>query len=464
MKKFFLLFFITLVALYFVGQNIIRGDSFNTLRNLITPSQKEYIKTILYPQIKIQQLKKDKDALEYDNERLNKIIKNISKPVIFDEYLKKNLIDLKFASSKSIQLNDYEIKVFEPVDDKLMFGSAYNNVPGSAYLEINNEDLYIISKSGVIGFTKLNNLKKEKFHFSQIENNIEKFLPFELMKTNNMYNINDALIHEDYLYISFTNEIYDGCFNTGIISANLNKEFLNFSYFFSPKECIHKEKNKDQEFYPIQSGGRMTILENNFLLLTTGDYRERYKAQDDKSIFGKVLSIDLDNKKHSIVSMGLRNPQGITLSKDTKYAITTEHGPMGGDEINITELNDNILDNFGWPISSYGEHYGGKVEANKEKYKKYPLYKSHKKFGYKEPLKSFQPSIGPSEIINYKKNFYLMSTLKDKSLYFIEIDKKKIKSIKRFETKQRMRDLKYHENTVYIYFESTGSLGILEVG
>ena len=97
MKKFFLLFFITLVALYFVGQNIIRGDSFNTLRNLITPSQKEYIKTILYPQIKIQQLKKDKDALEYDNERLNKIIKNISKPVIFDEYLKKNLIDLKFA-------------------------------------------------------------------------------------------------------------------------------------------------------------------------------------------------------------------------------------------------------------------------------------------------------------------------------------------------------------------------------
>ena len=253
MKKYFF-FLITLIALYFIGQNIIKGDSFNTLRNLITPSQKEYIKTILYPQIKIQQLKKDKDVLEYENDRLKKIVKNISKPVIFDEYLKKNLIDLRFTSSESIQLNDYEIKVFEPVNDKLMFGSAYNNIPGSAYLEINDEDLYIISKSGVIGFTKLNNLKKEKFHFSQIENNIEKFLPIELMKTNK-YNINDALIHEDYLYISFTNEIYDGCFNTGIISANLNKEFLNFSYFFSPKECIHKEKNKDQEFYPFNLVG-----------------------------------------------------------------------------------------------------------------------------------------------------------------------------------------------------------------
>ena len=47
---------------------------------------------------------------------------------------------------------------------------------------------------------------------------------------------------------------------------------------------------------------------------------------------------------------------------------------------------------------------------------------------------------------------------------FSSFDKKKIKSMKRFETKQRIRDLKYHENTVYIYFESTGSLGILEVG
>lgn len=464
MKKFFFFFFIILITLYFVGQYVIKSDSLKSLRNLITPNQKEYIKTIFYPQIKIQQLKKDNNNLQYENDRLKKIIKNISKPHIFDEYLKKKLIDLQFRSIQSIQLNDYEIKVFEPIGDKLMFGSSYNIIPGSAYLEINDEDLYIISKSGVIGFTKLNNLKKENFHFSQIKNNIEKFLTTKLMNISNSYNINDALIHNNYLYVSFTNEIYDECFNTGIIFAPLDKEFLNFDYFFSPTECIHATKNKDQEFYPIQSGGRMVILDNNYLLLTTGDYRERYKAQDDKSVFGKVLSIDLNNKKHSIVSMGHRNPQGITLSKDSEYAITTEHGPMGGDEINIIELKDKIVDNFGWPVSSYGEHYGGKIDANKKKYEKYPLYKSHKEFGYTEPLKSFQPAIGPSEIINYKKNFYLMATLRDKSLYFIEIDKKKIKSMKRFETKQRIRDLKYHENTVYIYFESTGSLGILEVG
>ena len=464
MKKILFFSLIILVSFYFIGQNIIKGDSFNSIRNFITPSQKEHIKTILYPQIKIQQLKKDNETLKFENYRLNKLVKNISKPYIFDEYLKENLVDLNFTSSDLIRLNDNVIKVFEPMGDKLMFGSSYNVIPGSAYLEINDNDFYLISKSGIIGYTELENLKKENFHFSQIKNNIEKFLSPELMKTSSQFNINDALIYNDHLYISFTNEIYDECFNTGIIYAHLNKEFLNFDYFFSPTECIHAKENKDQEFYPIQSGGRMIILDNNNLLLTTGDYRERYKAQDEKSVFGKVLRIGLNSKNYSIVSMGHRNPQGITLSKDSKYAITTEHGPMGGDEINIIELNDTIVDNFGWPFSSYGEHYGGKVDSNKKKYEKYPLYKSHKKFGYLEPLKSFQPAIGPSEIISYKKNFYLMSTLRDKSLYFIEISKKKIKSIKRHEVKQRIRDLKYHENTVYIYFESTGSIGILNLG
>ena len=107
------------------------------------------------------------------------------------------------------------------------------------------------------------------------------------------------------------------------------------------------------------------IILNNYLLLTTGDYREGIKPKII-TFFGKVLSIDLRSKNYSILSMGHRNPQGITLDKESKYIITTEHGPMGGDEINIIDLNDKIVDNFGWPISSYGEHYGGKVNATRK--------------------------------------------------------------------------------------------------
>ena len=49
---------------------------------------------------------------------------------------------------------------------------------------------------------------------------------------------------------------------------------------------------------------------------------------------------------------------------------------MGGDEININKLNSSEINNYGWPISSYGEHYGSR-ELNKENYLEAPLYKSH---------------------------------------------------------------------------------------
>ena len=64
-----------------------------------------------------------------------------------------------------------------------------------------------------------------------------------------------------------------------------------------------------------------------------------------------------------------------------------EHGPQGGDEINVIKLDHNTIQNFGWAISSYGEHYGGKnAPENKNKYQKYPLHNSHSEYGFLEPL------------------------------------------------------------------------------
>ena len=81
--------------------------------------------------------------------------------------------------------------------------------------------------------------------------------------------------------------------------------------------------------------------------------------------------------------MGHRNPQGLYFDIENNFILETEHGPKGGDEINLIEVdrgNENKIQNFGWAISSAGEHYRGKIEANK-KYEKYPLYKSHLEHG-----------------------------------------------------------------------------------
>ena len=103
-------------------------------------------------------------------------------------------------------------------------------------------------------------------------------------------------------------------------------------------------------------------------------------------------------------------------------------------------------------ISSTGEHYGGKDEDSKKKYEKYPLYNSHSEHGFIEPLKSFVPSIGISEIVKIKLNKYVVSSLRDESLYFFELNKQReIINLNRVEVFERVRDLKIKDNFLERY-------------
>ena len=164
--------------------------------------------------------------------------------------------------------------------------------------------------------------------------------------------------------------------------------------------------------------------------------------------------------------MGHRNPQGLYFDRENNFILEAEHGPSGGDEINMIEVdkinNDEIL-NYGWAIVSAGEHYGGKsVERNDKKYKKYPLYKSHSEYGFIEPLKSFVPSIGISEIAKIAENKYVVSSLNYRSLYFFQLNnEKKIINLEKVEVFERVRDLIFKDNKLYLFLEDTASLGII---
>ena len=120
---------------------------------------------------------------------------------------------------------------------------------------------------------------------------------------------------------------------------------------------------------------------------------------------GKVISIDLKSKKYEILAMGSRNAQGLYYDSISNVIIHTEHGPKGGDEININLNPDTkIVENYGWPISSYGEYEDDKFK------KEAPLHKSHKDYGFVEPIKYFVDSIGISEIIKVPDIFNKKST------------------------------------------------------
>ena len=95
--------------------------------------------------------------------------------------------------------------------------------------------------------------------------------------------------------------------------------------------------------------------------------------QDYNSSFGKILKIN-DTSIRTIFSVGHRNPQGLFLYDDD-YIISSEHGPKGGDEINLILYNKN----YGWPCKTFGTLYSYENTGNKKEI--WPILSDLEKFG-----------------------------------------------------------------------------------
>ena len=412
---------------------------------------------------KYSDLKKElKEKKALINDQLIYINKNNASHEI---NIKKKLKKLEFPKYKSLEINLYNNKKklnFYKSNNQLVRG-INNFFPGSGYLDLHENKLFLISATGLIGYS--NNLYGDSIIFNQINNNINDFLSLDEINKGNWFSVKDLLVVNNNIYVSFTNEQKNNCWNTSVIVAKLNFEYLKFSNFFEPKYCVKSKNNYDKEFNAHQSGGKLFKYDDDNIILTMGDYRLRKLAQDINSTFGKILKLNSKSKRYEILSLGHRNPQGLYYNLDKDYIISTEHGPHGGDEINLN-LNTKIVKNFGWAISSYGEHYGGKESyENKSKYKKYPLHKSHKDYNFIEPIKYFVPSIGISQLVQIKQNKFLLSSLKDESIYTFALNEKnELTEFKRIEIGERIRDMVYdsEKKEVVLFLENTASIGILK--
>lgn len=134
-------------------------------------------------------------------------------------------------------------------------------------------------------------------------------------------------------------------------------------------------------------GGRIAFLADGSLLLTTGDgFDFREQAQLPDSELGKVLRITPDGKA-AIFTLGHRNPQGLAVDPVRGMIFEHEHGPRGGDEVNILAAGKN----YGWPIATRGRDYSG---ATISPFRSYA--------GMQEPLLSWTPSMAPSGLAVYR--------------------------------------------------------------
>ncbi len=151
---------------------------------------------------------------------------------------------------------------------------------------------------------------------------------------------------------------------------------------------------------PQHFGGKLIFLPDGTLLLTTGEgFNYREEAQNTWSLLGKTVRIHTDGSipednpfadglsgHPAVWTYGHRNPQGLTLDPVSGTVYEHEHGPRGGDELNILTPGTN----YGWPAITYGMDYSGAYVSP---------FTEHPEMA--QPVKYWVPSIAPSGLAVY---------------------------------------------------------------
>lgn len=214
-------------------------------------------------------------------------------------------------------------------------------------------------------------------------------------------------------------------------------------------------------------GSRIVFDRSGHLWVGLGDrFSERDEAQNPANHLGKVIRIDRDGKAPAdnpfvgragaapeIWSLGHRNIQGAAAHPATGELWLSEHGPQGGDEINVAEPGRN----YGWPLVTYGRNYGSGTRIGEE----------GPKPGYEQPLRHWVPSVAPSGLAFVTSERYagwkgnlLMGTLRGQQLVRLTLDGRKIGSEQRLlqDFGQRIRDVRQGPDG-FVYLVTEGSPG-----
>lgn len=205
----------------------------------------------------------------------------------------------------------------------------------------------------------------------------------------------DVLVSHDFetsqrIYLSYTHGA-PGAISMRVMSAVLGETALT-------EQTVIFDSRPAQPGYD-QIGGRLSYGPDGLLYLTLGDRTDKGRAQDLMDHSGTIVrfredgSIPEDNPfigradaLPEIYSYGHRNPQGLVTSRNDGKLWSVEHGPYGGDELNLIEAGAN----YGWPLVTYGIDYDGSIISDKTTAP-----------GINEPIYKWVPSVAPSSLASY---------------------------------------------------------------
>ena len=273
----------------------------------------------------------------------------------------------------------------------------------------------------------------------------------------------DVAVHPDfntnsYIYLSFS-DYSENKSHTSLIRAKLvNNSLVNSQIIFRPEEKYFTKRS-------LHFGSRIIFDDEGFIFFCIGDRGDRDLAQNLDMPNGKMYrirddgTIPIDNPFYytkgaikSIWSYGHRNPQGLAIHPSTRQLWEAEHGPRGGDEVNIILRGHN----YGWPVITYGKNYSGTIISKLTHHE-----------GMDQPVFHWTPSIAVCGIAFYDgsqfpewKNNLLATSLKYERLHRVELDgMNMVKDEIIFEAESRVRDVEVGpDGIIYVALEDPGRI------
>ena len=199
-----------------------------------------------------------------------------------------------------------------------------------------------------------------------------------------------------FIYLSYSKEL-DG-FNKLVVTR-----YKLDGYALTLPQDIFVSKTKRKT--ALHHGARLVFIGPNHLLISSGDgYSYMKQAQNLDTHFGKLISLTADggipsanpfilheNALADIYTFGHRNPQGFAFDAKREIIYSHEHGPKGGDELNIIEPGKN----YGWPEVTFGVDYSGRQ-----------ISKYTHKNSIEPPIYHWTPSIALSSMIIYTHDYF----------------------------------------------------------
>ena len=377
-----------------------------------------------------------------DKKRLRKELRSIVKKNTIIKHLYNDYREEFLPDTQFIKVNYKKIDL-----DFLNLNGCYFGECYTFFIEQYEDKIIIIERGGEIKISSFDNLEVKNPKFQNLDSNL------------NFEYILDTLVYENEIFVTGKNIVGEKTF-IEIVKGKYNENEIEF-------KSIIKLESEGCILRNSVHSGKIQIFENNknkilISINSAGQLDEpKLDSLNADSICGKILLVNAENNNYEIFSSGHRNIIG--LYADGNLVLSTEHGPFAGDEINKIEKGKK----YGWPVVSYGEKYSRDKKNINPTYKK-----SHSDNGFEEPIFSFIPAIGISEIIKLPNNFsnlwqnnFLVASLNGKYLYRIKFDNSynKIIYYEPIYIGDRIRDLIYNveKKKIYLALELEGALGII---